>query len=136
MSFDLKTTEPADFNEPKPKISLLVEEKAELCCRAFLGKFVPDFQVAKTECYLEGPAGLTAKFTDSQMRELTARFFFFEYEHVVVEGGLVLHTTEEKEWIFTASTGFLEYNYRPLLSFIQKAVEKKVEADISSVGNN
>lgn len=128
MNFDLKTTE----EDPKPgnvaKITKLVEEKAELCCRMFLGKFLSDFVVAETDCYLENPAQLTAVYDQPLRKRCVCKFLFFDYDEIVVDGGLVKHAHDEKIWIYQVSTAFLDKNYDRLKAMLQRAAEEEVNS--------
>ncbi len=114
--------------EPYPAITHKVAEKAELVCRTFIGKHLPEFVVADTECRLELPCVLTAvNKAPFGGKEFVAKFYFFEHDEIVIEGGLASYDTEGKLWIFTASTAFLDANFAPIQEILDKHLREKVQ---------
>ena len=109
-----------------PKITEKVEQMAELVCRTYLGRFLPEFKVADTECYLETPASLLAVYEAPLGKTYSAKFLFFDFDPVHVDGGVVKFDTKEKSWVFTCSTGFLEQNYPKIIAAIEAAARAEV----------
>lgn len=111
--------------EPYPAITAKVAEKAELVLRTFLGKHIPEFVVAETEMRMNLPCQITAMNEAAITGKLfVCKFMFFESDDIIVEGGLVKATNDEKVWIYTCSTAFLDANYEAIKEIIDRAAHE------------
>lgn len=108
IEIDLKLTQ--DTKE-LPKLSEKVLEMGELVIRTYLGMHVPDFTVAETEIRMPNPVTMVALYRTAMNKTLVARFAFFDFDDVIVEGGLVENSVDRKAWVFSCSSGFLTKNY-------------------------
>ena len=133
MQLDQIPLKTAQRNDATPALGRLVKEMGELVCRTYLGKQVKDFCVADTEFRMDTPVSLTATYKSPLGKQCVCRFLFYDFEPVVVEGGLVTHYADEKGWIFQCSSGFLVQNYQPILAMIHRLAEKQVEAAQNAV---
>ncbi len=104
-----------------PELSKKMLEMGELVVRTYLGKNIKDFNMLETNTNVSNPVTLTAIYRSGMKKLHVARFSFFDFDDVMIEGGLVKHSHDEKIWFFSCSSGFLAKNYPILVELLKKA---------------
>lgn len=117
----------------QPAISKLLLEKGELVIRTFLGKAIPDFDVASTEVVLDSPASMTATYF-KHGRRYECQFLFYDHpDEVAIDGDVVQFSGLFKKWVYACSTGFVVQNYDKIEAMLKHVLEQKQQSENSKL---